>query len=149
MMLHQITLGACSASAARGLIIPNLLERDTPNQGTKETKGNRGMNLSLLPIGYLTLKFASARMRLPVSLAVLASCASLAMGLVVNFTGDVVADFPSGSGVFIAADATNDVFFTNGGVLNPTGWNIHDVRFAYDAVSDTAYFGTRDTGRAR
>ncbi len=63
------------------------------------------------------------------------------MGLVVNFTGNVVTDFPAGSGVFIAADATNDVFFTNGGVLNPTGWNIHDVRFAYDAASDTAYFG--------
>ncbi len=99
-----------------------------------------GENLTS-PQSFLTLKATAASMRLPVTVAVLASCASLAMGLVVNFTGNVVTDFPAGSGVFIAADATNDVFFTNGGVLNPTGWNIHDVRFAYDAASDTAYFG--------
>ena len=62
--------------------------------------------------------------------------------LVVNFTGDVVADFPiANSGVFVATDTTNDVFFTDSGTLRPTGWNAYDVRFAYDAGSDTAYFG--------
>lgn len=26
-------------------------------------------------------------------------------------------------------------------VQSPTGWNINDVRFAYDLASDTGYFG--------
>ena len=41
----------------------------------------------------------------------------------------------------MVTDSTSDTFFANNGVLGPTGWNIIDVRFAYDAVSDTGYFG--------
>lgn len=45
-------------------------------------------------------------------------------------------------GIFIATDSINDVFFTHDGGLYPTGWDINDIRFAYDMVSDTGYFGT-------
>jgi hypothetical protein len=61
--------------------------------------------------------------------------------LVITFTGSVPADFPSGPGVFISTDGAGDVAFTQGNVSGPTGWDILDVRFAYDVVSDTAYFG--------
>jgi hypothetical protein len=40
--------------------------------------------------------------------------------------------FPHGSDPF---DATSPI------VSDPTGWNIYDIRFAYDAASDTAFFG--------
>jgi hypothetical protein len=84
-------------------------------------------------------------MRAPAALllaGVFAALSHSASALVVNFTGDVVADFPiANSGVFVATDTTNDVFFTDSGTLRPTGWNAYDVRFAYDAGSDTAYFG--------
>jgi hypothetical protein len=53
-----------------------------------------------------------------------------------TFTGDVVVDFPIGPGVFQAVDAVGDVASNF-----PTGWDITDVRFAYDLASDTAYFG--------
>ena len=45
------------------------------------------------------------------------------------------------AGVLVVTDSIADAFFPAGGVLSPTGWNIVDIRFAYDAVSDTAYFG--------
>ena len=53
-------------------------------------------------------------------------------------TGNVPVDFPSTEpGVVVAA---------GGGVVlfqgNLSGWIIYDVRFAYDTVSDTAFFGT-------
>ena len=73
---------------------------------------------------------------------VFAALSHSASALVVNFTGDVALDFPiANTGVFVATDTTNDVFFTDSGTLKPTGWNAYDVRFAYDAASDTAYFG--------
>jgi hypothetical protein len=59
----------------------------------------------------------------------------------VTFTGNVPLDFPSGPGVFIATDGMGDVGFPSNGVFGPTGWDIHDVRFAYDAATDTAYLG--------
>jgi hypothetical protein len=70
--------------------------------------------------------------------------------LQVQFTGRVDVDFPAGPGVFVATDGVNDVFFPHNAVPSdpysasvndPTGWNIMDVRFAYDIASDTAYFG--------
>ena len=72
--------------------------------------------------------------------------------LQVQFTGRVDVDFPVGPGVFVATDATSDVSFPHPAspldpygprVDDPTGWNINDVRFAYDSVTDTAYFGKR------
>jgi hypothetical protein len=59
----------------------------------------------------------------------------------ITFTGNVPLDFPSGPGVFITLDSVGDVAFTQGNTSGPTGWDIVDVRFAYDAASDTAYFG--------
>jgi hypothetical protein len=80
-------------------------------------------------------------MRAAVVLALTCLAAPMAAGLQITFTGDVVADFPSGPGVFIANDAPGDVAFPHDGVLDPTGWDIRDVRFAYDSGTDTAYFG--------
>jgi hypothetical protein len=53
------------------------------------------------------------------------------------------------AGVFIATDSQTDIVFRHpplgdpygAQVSDPSGWNIYDVRFAYDAVLDTAYFG--------
>ncbi len=68
----------------------------------------------------------------------------------IQFTGHVDVDFPAGPGVFVATDELNDVFFPHNSiptdpyspsVNDPTGWNIMDVRFAYDYDTDTAYFG--------
>jgi len=51
--------------------------------------------------------------------------------------------------VLIATDSQTDIVFRHpplgdpygAQVSDPSGWNIYDVRFAYDAVLDTAYFG--------
>ena len=68
----------------------------------------------------------------------------------IQFTGRVDVDFPAGPGVFVATDGVNDVFFPHNmiptdpyspSVIDPTGCNIMDVRFAYDYDTDTAYFG--------
>ena len=73
--------------------------------------------------------------------------------LVVTFSGNVPSDFREGPGVLVASDATSDVFFTHAKnptdpyspiVNDQTGWNIYDVRFAYDGASDTAFVGKRD-----
>jgi hypothetical protein len=65
-----------------------------------------------------------------------------ACGLVIEFTtGNVVRDFPQGPGVYLASDPTNDLYFTHDDANHGSGWNLFDVRFAYDAASDTAYFG--------
>jgi hypothetical protein len=57
-------------------------------------------------------------------------------------TGNVPADFPVGPGVQVVSDSVSDVYFVaSSNDLRPTGWDIHDVRFAYDRVTDTAYFG--------
>ena len=53
------------------------------------------------------------------------------------------------AGVFIATDSQTDIVFRHpplgdpygAQVSDPSGWNIYDVRFAYDKVSDTGYFG--------
>lgn len=80
----------------------------------------------------------------------LATAMSCCEGLVVTFSGNVPFDFGDGPGVLVASDPTSDVFFTHASaptdpyspiVLDETGWNIYDVRFAYDNASDTAYFG--------
>ena len=72
----------------------------------------------------------------------LLACLTPCMTLVINFTGNVPADFPAGPGVFIAQDGIGDVgWFTVGGIFGPTGFDINDARFAWDAASDTAYFG--------
>jgi hypothetical protein len=45
------------------------------------------------------------------------------------------------AGVFVATDSSSDVFFSHDATLDPTGWNIVDIRFAYDQATDTGYFG--------
>ena len=61
-----------------------------------------------------------------------------AWALVISFTGNVTRDFPVGPGVFVATDVVRDVQLSS---ATPSGWDINDVRFSYDATSDTAYFG--------
>ncbi len=73
-------------------------------------------------------------------------------GRVINFTGVVPVDFDSRfSDVVVSVDPSSDVaFLHSANVLDPysesvnapTGWNMIDVRFAYDSASDTAFFGT-------
>ena len=58
-----------------------------------------------------------------------------AVAVPIVFTGDVVNDFP---------DTRAGVVVTPGivpGGGRASGWSIVDVRFAYDADTDTAYFG--------
>ena len=86
-------------------------------------------------------------MRLPLlrataSVTLLAALAlttlSGASGLVISFTGNVSKDFPpSNPAVFIVTD---NISITYNG--NPAGWQMSDVRYAYDFASDTAYCGT-------
>jgi hypothetical protein len=68
----------------------------------------------------------------------------------ISFTGNVPVDFSEGPDVIVASDATQDVFFTHGTVASdpyspvvndPSGWNIYDVRFSYDALTDTGFIG--------
>ena len=86
---------------------------------------------------------ANSKMR-PVAAAVVAAVmfAHVAAGPLQSFgvtmTGDVAADFPvPHPGVFEIVDTNPPILFIGG----PTGWDIQSVRFAYDASSDTAYFG--------
>ena len=66
-----------------------------------------------------------------------------ALAFAPTFTGDVAVDFPIGNpGVFTALDPPNDVAVTG----FSTGWDISDIRFAYDAATDTGFFG-EDTQR--
>ena len=59
--------------------------------------------------------------------------------LQVSFTGNVINDFPSTNpDVFISVD---QLLITYRG--NPSGWQMTDVRYAYDVGTDTAYFGTQ------
>lgn len=54
--------------------------------------------------------------------------------------GDVSVDFLVGApGVYVATDPNPPLQFVSGGT--DSGWNIVDVRFAYDTASDTGYFG--------
>lgn len=70
--------------------------------------------------------------------AALLCVAAAATATVITFTGDVVADFPNGPGVFVATDSSTDVFFPHPSdpldpysptVNDPTGWNINDIRW--------------------
>ena len=80
-------------------------------------------------------------MRLPrVSAVAVVALASLACvhGLAITFTGDVVADFPaSNPDVFVTGPSTTTIEFEG----NRGGWQIDDVRYAYDFATDTAFFG--------
>ncbi len=84
---------------------------------------------------------------MPVSAVIVAATCimrspSLSTALVIQFTtGNVATDFPQGPRVYVASDPTNDLFFAHTGANHGTGWNVFDIRFAYDAASDTAFFG--------
>jgi hypothetical protein len=59
-------------------------------------------------------------------------------------TGNVSLDFPrSEPGVLVIADTVFEVSVLDEltSTRRPTGWDIHDVRFAYDNVTDTMYIG--------
>ena len=65
-----------------------------------------------------------------------ATLTCVALAFVPTFTGDVLADFPSiNPAVLIVSDAAGDV------VGGASGWDILDIRYAYDVATDTAYFG--------
>ncbi len=58
-----------------------------------------------------------------------------------GLTGDVRFDFPVGNpNVWVVTDSKPPLQFLGGG--RNSGWNIDDLRFAYDTASDTGYFGT-------
>ncbi len=75
------------------------------------------------------------------AVVVVATLVSVVTGLQVTFSGHVPTDFPVGPGVFLALDLVSDVSFPYGTSNGPTGFDINDVRFAYDAGTDTGYFG--------
>ena len=53
------------------------------------------------------------------------------------FTGNVSVDF-------LPTDPTVLLITGNAPVLvGPTGWQLYDMRWAYDSTTDTAYFGKR------
>jgi hypothetical protein len=58
-----------------------------------------------------------------------------------TFTGDSTLDLPEGPGVFVVTDTQADITWS----LPPqaTGWDVRDVRFAYDPSTDTAYLSMR------
>jgi hypothetical protein len=68
-----------------------------------------------------------------------------AMAFVPTFTGNVETDFPAGPGVLIVADpGGQEISVTGqpGGGLTPgSGWDIKDLRLAYDNVNDILYVG--------
>ena len=68
-----------------------------------------------------------------------------AMAFVPTFTGNVETDFPAGPGVLIVVDpGGQEVSVTGqpGGGLTPgSGWDIKDLRLAYDNVNDILYVG--------
>jgi hypothetical protein len=85
---------------------------------------------------------APSRMALTAGVT-LASVVLLATARVITFTGDAEADFvKDADGVFVFADDFGpgvDVIVAAG--LTQTGWDLKDVRFAYDLGTDTAFFG--------
>lgn len=98
----------------------------------------------------LLLRLRPALPALSLLLLLTWSQVQVAAGAAITFTGLVTRDMPAGPGVFIATDGANDVFFPHllvptdpysPSVNDPTGFNLYDVRFAYDASTDTAYFG--------
>lgn len=74
--------------------------------------------------------------------ATLACALALGAAGPITFTGNVPLDFSvtppfNPEGVMIATDVKPPLTF----VSNKTGWDLVDIRFAYDAVTDTGYFG--------
>ena len=58
------------------------------------------------------------------------------------FTGNVSVDF-------LPTDPTVLLITGNAPVLvGPTGWQLYDMRWAYDSTTDTAYFGKRRGSRS-
>jgi hypothetical protein len=81
------------------------------------------------------------------ALCMAALTAAVALGqplapFVPTFTGDSATDFPQGDpGVFVITDTQPDITWSSPPAA--TGWDLKDVRFAYDAATDTAYFSMR------
>jgi hypothetical protein len=66
--------------------------------------------------------------------------AAAASAIPITFTGNVVNDFDhTEPSVFVATDLSIPVRYEARNT--DSGWNIVDIRFSYDAATDTAYFG--------
>lgn len=77
-------------------------------------------------------------MRRPDAVVLTLLYATAATASYISFTGDVTADFLADDpSVFVATDPNPPLTFNGGG----SGWNVVDVRFSYDELSDTAFFG--------
>ncbi len=69
----------------------------------------------------------------------LALCIAAATAIPITLTGDVRVDFPDVPGVLIHVDGGLPVRYPPRNT--DSGWNIVDIRYSYDEVTDTAYFG--------
>lgn len=69
---------------------------------------------------------------------VLAASDTQSQSTPITFTGNVPVDFPdTNPAVFVAVDEKFPITFLGG----LSGWNIVDIRYAYDKVTDTGYLG--------
>jgi len=71
-----------------------------------------------------------------------------AMAFVPTFTGDAEVDFPGVPGVLIIHDSGNPTDVPNEITAgsNPSGWDMRDLRLAYDAATDTLYVAVNSYG---
>ena len=79
----------------------------------------------------------------PLTLVILAVFASLVSAAPPTFTGDVTVDFDANAdGVLVVADpGGQDVPIPSPPFEAPTGYDIEDIRFFYDRLTDTLYVG--------
>jgi hypothetical protein len=85
------------------------------------------------------------------AIATLCCCAFIGLSLaphasavIITFTGDVTVDFDPSTNpsVFVVTDSKPPITYTmSNGTVVRSGWDIVDIRYAYDLDSDTAFFG--------
>jgi hypothetical protein len=132
---HPLLVDGASQSAVRGLFHLNFYDTPYPSRYTP------GARVIESPLPHTAqnpflieslIDCACTRFALIATSAVLATTASMTL------TGNVPVDFPiADPKVFTHVDSKFPITFLGG----PSGWNIIDIRYVYDKVTDTGYLG--------
>jgi hypothetical protein len=142
----SVTITKSSQSSGTSSSSPVASESPTGTQSVTRTR-------SLSPVESPTP--TPSMSEIPVTPSPSASPSVNAPPPLIVFTGDIEVDFPAGPGVFVVSPTSRvsglsrEVGATTGargphavpGQPSDSGWTVYDIRFAYDSVSDTAYFG--------